>query len=59
MLDESQEMGTDKTSLSLKAELVTKKMNWIKKNQRILTTLYNCCAMQGIGGENLPGKEAG
>ena len=46
----------EKKSLSQKAELLTKKIQWLRRNETILTTLYNCCALQGVGGENLPGK---
>ena len=49
------ELTAEKKSLSQKAELLTKKIQWLRKNEKILTTLYNCCALQGVGGENLPG----
>ena len=49
------ELAGEKKSLSQKAELLTKKIQWLRKNEKILTTLYSCCALQGVGGENLPG----
>ncbi len=51
------ELTGEKKSLSQKAELLTKKIQWLRKNEKILTTLYSCCALQGVGGENLPGTK--
>eukprot|EP00794_Sanderia_malayensis_P010274 gene10274-11329_t len=48
------EGGSEKRNLSKKAELLTMKINWLRENENVLTALYNCCALQGVGGENLP-----
>jgi len=55
--DEMQEGSTaDKSRRSLKVDRSAKRIQWLKKNQKLLTMLLNYCSLHGASGGDLAGN---
>ena len=56
--DELQEGSTgDKNYIALKIDRSAKHIQWLKKNQKLLTILLNYCSLHGASGGDLAGNE--
>ena len=55
--DELQEGSTtDKNYIALKIDRSAKHIQWLKKNQKLLTILLNYCSLHGASGGDLAGS---
>ena len=55
--DELQEgSAADKNYIALKIDRSAKHIQWLKKNQKLLTILLNYCSLHGASGGDLAGK---
>jgi len=55
--DELQEGSTgDKNYIALKIDRSAKHIQWLKKNQKLLTILLNYCSLHGASGGDLAGN---
>ena len=46
----------DKNHISLKIDRSAKRIQWLKKNQKLLTMLLNYCSLHGASGGDLAGN---
>ena len=55
--DEVQQDGStvDKNYIALKIDRSAKHIQWLKKNQKLLTILLNYCSLHGASGGDLAG----